>query len=401
MNEMPTIKVMDGNEAAAYGAMLAKVDVVPVYPITPQTPMASHIADLVASGDMKATYIRSEGEHSVMGQAAGASAAGTRVFTASSSQGLAFMVENTFMVSGTRLPIVMCMVNRCIGGQGRGGLTPAHNDSFLTRDASWIQIYVENPQEVLDMVIQAFKIAEDDRVSMPVSPCFDGYFVSATAMPVEIPDQEEVDKFLPPFKNKYWQIHPDKPLRSYETAASPKEELLRRAEALQNAKQVIEDVDAEYGKQFGRAWGGLIEQYRCDGADAALITMGSMSGTAKDVVDEMRDKGKKVGLVKLRAFRPFPTEEIREIAGRIPALGFVDRNISHGSAGGGIGCIETARALYSMDDRPHLLGFWCGLGGYDVIKPEFRYMYDRVLNAAETGVVGQEYECVEFPGKKR
>jgi pyruvate ferredoxin oxidoreductase alpha subunit len=253
---------------------------------------------------------------------------------------------------------------------------------------------------VLDTVIQAYKIAEDERVCLPISPCYDGYFVSATAIPVEIPDQEDIDDFLPPFRNKYWQLHPDKPIKNYQMGATPKDELLQRIEAMENAKTVIEEVDAEYGKRFGRTWGGLVEQYRCRDADAALITMGSMSSTGKDVVDEMRDEGKRVGLVKLRSFRPFPSDEIREIGKNIHALGFVDRNISHGSAGGGIGCIETARALYSLKDRPILLGFWCGIGGMDVIKSEFRHMFDMVLKAAETGEVENEYEIVQFPGKR-
>jgi pyruvate ferredoxin oxidoreductase alpha subunit len=397
---MPRIEIMDGNEAAAWGAKLSRVDVISAYPITPQTPLANHIAEFVAKGEFDAEYIRSEGEHSVIGQVTGASAAGARIFTASSSQGIAFMVENMFAAAGLRLPLVMCVVNRSLMGQGKGGLTPDHNDSLLFRDASWIQLYVENPQEVLDTVIQAFKIAEDESVCLPVSPCYDGYFVSATAIPVEIPDQEKVDSFLPPFKNKYWQLHPDKPIRNYQMASTPKDEFIRRIDAMENAKKVIEDTDIEFRKKFGRSWGGLLEEYHCENVEAVLITMGSMSSTAKDVVDDMRSEGKRVGLVKLRSFRPFPTKRIRDIGRRVPVLGFVDRNTSHGSAGGGIGCIETARALYSLDERPILLGFWCGIGGVDVIKQEFRYMFNRLLEVAHTGKPKKEYEIIQFPGKR-
>ncbi len=390
---MPFTRMMDGNEAAAWGALLSRAEVIPAYPITPQTEVISHIATFIAEGKMRAQYIKVEGEHTAMAAAVGASVAGARVFTASASQGIAYMEEALWMPAGRRLPIVMCMVNRSLAPLG--GLRPDHNDALLQRDNGWIQLYCEDSQEVLDTIIMAYKIGEDKRVYLPVAPCYDGYFVSATATPTTVPDQSDVDDFLPSYEHETYNLMPEdyEPIPFYMPIAESRFEV---QQAHERAKEVIEEVDKDYAKRFGRGYDGLLEEYACEDVDAVLMTMGSMTGTVRDVVDEMRAEGKRIGLLKLRAFRPFPTEELQELAKNYHALGVVDRNTSYGSAGGGIVSMEVARALYPLEERPLLVNFHVGLGGSDVTMNQIRYMADKTLEAAEKGRVESMVDWVEF-----
>ncbi|MDH5791056.1 MAG: pyruvate ferredoxin oxidoreductase [Candidatus Bathyarchaeota archaeon] len=390
---MSFTRMMEGNEAAAWGARLSRAEVVPAYPITPQTEVISHIATFIAEGKMKAQYIKVEGEHTAMAAAVGASVAGARVFTASASQGIAYMEEALWMPPGRRLPIVMCMVNRALAPIG--GLRPDHNDSLMQRDNGWIQLYCENSQEVLDTIIMAYRIGEDRRVYLPVAPCYDGYFVSATATPTTVPDQAEVDEFLPPYVHEMYSLMPEtyRPRPFEMNIAKGRYEV---QQAHERAKAVIEEVDVEYSKRFGRGYDGLLEEYACDDVDAVLMTMGSMTGTARDVVDEMQASGKRIGLLKLRGFRPFPTEELQGLAKRFHAIGVVDRNTSYGSAGGGIVSMEVARALYPLEDRPLLLNFHVGLGGSDVTMRQIGYMADKTLEAVEKGRVEKAVDWVEL-----
>jgi len=390
---MSFTRMMEGNEAAAWGAKLSRAEVIPAYPITPQTELISHIATLISEGQMDAEYIKVEGEHTAMAAAVGASVAGARVFTASASQGIAFMEEALWMPPGRRLPIVMCMVNRAMAPIG--GLRPDHNDALMQRDNGWIQLYCENSQEVLDTVIQGFKIGEDKRIYLPVAPCYDGYFVSATAIPTTIPDQAEVDDYLPPYVHDMYNLMPGEhkmPGRASNMAKARYEV----QKAHERAINVIEEVDKSFGKKFGRSYDGLIEEYNCDGAEAVLVTMGSMTGTARDVIDEMRAKGKNIGLVKLKGFRPFPTEEFQRLGKKYNAIAMVDRNNSYGSAGGGVVSMEIARALYTLDDRPLLLNFQVGLGGSDVTMRQIEYMAEETLEALGTGKVKSVVDWVEL-----
>lgn len=394
---MGSVRMLDGNEAAAYGAKLSRVEVIGVFPITPQTELANRLARFVADGDLKAKYITVESEHAAMSICAGASAAGARAFTASCSQGIVYMEEVLWMVPGHRLPVVMAICNRSIAIPG--GIRATHSDSLLQRDNGWIQIYCETSQEVLDMCIQSYRIAENEDVYLPTMFCMDGFSVTHTAVPVQIPDQSEVDEFLPPYKHRY--IHLDPENFDQEIVYGVEEEgetelRYQMEEAMTNAKRVIEAVDAEFGERFGRRYGGLVEKYRCEDAEAVLVTMGSITGTAREVVDKLRDEGEAVGLVKLRAFRPFPTEELRSVAQDVKAMGFVDRNFSHGSAGGGIGYIETARALYHLKKHPQLLGFVAGIGGRDVTPADIEHMYHKVLKASKTGETDREVEWTQL-----
>jgi pyruvate/2-oxoacid:ferredoxin oxidoreductase alpha subunit len=385
--------MMEGNEAAAWGAKLSRAEVIPAYPITPQTELISHIATLIAEGVMKAEYIKVEGEHTAMAAAIGASAAGARVFTASAAQGIAYMEEALWMPPGRRLPIVMCMVNRALAPIG--GLRPDHNDSLMQRDNGWIQLYCENSQEVLDTIIMGYKIGEDRRVYLPVAPCYDGYFVSATATPTTVPAQDDVDDFLPPYVHEMYSLMPENP-RAPPRAMNMAKARYEVQKAHERAKTIIEEVDKEYEKRFGRGYDGLLEEYACDDVDAVIMTMGSMTGTARDVIDEMQARGKRIGLLKMRGFRPFPTEELQELVKKYHAIGVVDRNNSYGSAGGGVVSMEVARALYTLDDRPLLLNFHVGLGGSDVTMRQIEYMADKTLEAVETGKVEKVIDWVEL-----
>jgi pyruvate ferredoxin oxidoreductase alpha subunit len=285
------------------------------------------------------------------------------------------------------------MVNRAMAPLG--GLRPDHNDALMQRDNGWIQLFCENSQEVLDTVIQAFKIGEDKRVYLPVAPCYDGYFVSATATPTTVPDQADVDDFLPSYFHEMYNIIPgEHKNRSWATDIAKARYEVQKAH--DRAKEIIEEVDEEFGKRFGRSYDGLIEEYNCEGVDAVLVTMGSMTGTARDVIDEIRQNGKDIGLVKLKSFRPFPTEEFRHLGRKYNAIAIVDRNNSYGSAGGGIVSLEVARSLYTLKDRPLLLNFHVGLGGSDVTMRQIEYMADETLNVLTTGKVKNIVDWVEL-----
>jgi len=407
---MGTWKVLDGNHAAAWGARLARAQVLPIYPITPQTEVATTLAEWVESGEMKAEYVTCEGEHSAMGIAGGASAAGARVFTTSASQGIVFMEEHIWIVAGQRLPIVMGIVNRAIANPG--SLRSDHNDSLLQRDAGWLQFYCEDAQEVLDTCFQMYRIAEDKSVYLPAIFTWEGYVVGHTAMPVNVPDQEEVDAFLPPYKHERVFLEPERfvfepVLRSVEESEEGAllmgtEAVFAMYQAQENAKKLAKEVNAEYGKRFGRTYGnGLIETYRAEDAEALILAMGSTVGTARVVVDKMRAEGKRIGVVKLRAFRPFPTEDLRDACMNARAIGIVERNRSPGAPyGGGIVATEVARALYPLKDRPQLIDFFVGLIGADIYTRDVEKIANKTLAAAQTGKAEKDVEWVQRVEKK-
>ncbi len=388
-------KILDGNEATCEALKLSRVEVIGIFPITPMTDIANKLAEMVDRGELKAELIQPENEDGSLSVCLGAASAGARTFTSSSSQGIVYMEEVIWLCPGWRVPIVMAIANRSISNPG--SLQSTHSDSLLQRDSGWVQLYCENAQEVLDTCIMAYKIAEDKRVLLPTIYTMDGYTVSACAMPVNIPDQKEVDEFLPPYKPDYF-LNPDNPPKEIAPRGVETELRYQLEQAQENAKEVIKNVNNEFMKYFGRRYGnGLIEKYRCEDARGILITMGSITGTARDAIDEMRAEDKPIGLVKLKSFRPFPTEDIQEIGRNVDAIGFVDKNFSHGSAaGGGIGTIETARALYSLKEKPHLLGFIAGIGGRDVTIQEFKYMANKVLKACETGVIEKPVEWIQL-----
>lgn len=380
-------KVITGDHAVAIAAKLSRAEVVPAYPITPQTLIIEHIADFVNDGEMDAKFLTMESEHSVMSAAAAASAAGARVFTATSSQGLAFMHEILYATAPLRLPVVMANANRTLGGPP--GIWCEYNDSMGARDSGWLQVYVEDNQEALDMVIQSYRIAEDKRVLLPVMPCLDGFVLTHTVEPVEVPEQEIVDSFLPPYAPDII-LDPKRPamIGIFMPVEYIMEMRRQTTEAIESAKKVIQVVDDEFATVFGRKYGGMIDQYMMDDAEVALITMGTVTSTARGIVDEYRNAGRKVGLVKLRFFRPFPSEDLRKILSGVSAAGVFDRSISY--HGGGPVFNEVRSALFGM--TLPVINHLAGLGGRDVTENQIRTMFDLTLKAGK----GEEVKMINW-----
>lgn len=376
---MAKIEVLTGTGAAAYAAKLARVEVVPAYPITPQSATVEYIASMIADGELDAEYVEVESENTAMSICQGASIAGCRVFTATSSVGLAYMHSPVWHAASLRLPIVMAIANRAIG---IASLWCDHSDAIELRDTGWMQFYAENNQEILDTIIQAYRIAEDKRILLPAMVNFDGFYLSHLADSLEIPDQEAVDEFLPRYKPDHVYLDPDRPIR-YGGLATPEdftEYRYKQHEGLESAKSVITEVGEAYGKAFGRKY-GLLDEYRAGDAEAVLVTIGSMTGTARAVVDKLRAEGKSVGLVKLRTYRPFPAEVLRSLLAGKRAVGVVERSISAGSWGSAFS--EVRAALYDLPERPMVLGFVVGLGGRDVRLEDLEKAARKTFEARE------------------
>ena len=365
------VKVISSAEAISEAVKLAKPDVIPVYPITPQTKISEKLADYVADGDLDSQYIRVESEHSAMSAAIGASGAGVRVFTATSSQGLAYMHEPVFAAAGMRLPIVMANANRALSAPIN--IWNDQQDSISERDSGWIQIFAETGQEAFDTVLQAFKIAENPEICVPVMVCVDGFILTHTVDPVEIISQEDADSFLPKFKpvNAYLDV---KDPMSLGTLADPDHYLEIRhqlEEALVKSESLIEEVGKEFGDKFGRYY-GLIEEYKSEDADIILIALGSICGTIKDVVDEQREQGKKVGLVRVRSYRPFPKEAIKAAVGDAK-LAVLDKDISFSVGGALYADVKTA-----VDNPTY--NYIIGLGGRDITPSDIGEIIEKTEN---------------------
>lgn len=378
---MSNMQVVSGNRAAAIGAILSKPDVVAAYPITPQTPLVEAFSQYVADGVMDSTIVEPESEHSAMSVLTGASLAGGRTFTATSSQGLALMYEPYFRVSTLRLPIVMNIVNReMISPQSVWG---GPQDSLTVRDAGWIQIYVEDNQEILDMTIQAFKIAENKDVLLPVNICYDGFYLSHMTEGVDVPLQKEVNEFLPPYKPTHVKLDPETPMAVDPLTPGNYLQYYRELhmQAMDNAKRVIKEVNNEFAAKFGRDYFGLVEPYRMDDAEYVLVTLGSLTGSARVAVDLAREKGIKAGLVKIRTLRPFPVDELRELLKDRKAIGVIDRNVSFGWHTG-IVYQEVKSAISSLDTVP-TIPFIGGLGGEDLTTDLMVEALDRVVEIGE------------------
>lgn len=379
------------NHVVAYAAKAARVQVVAAYPITPQTSIVEKIAEFVERGELDAEYIRVESEHSAMAACVGAEAAGVRAFTATSAQGLALMHEVLHWASGSRLPIAMAVVNRAMGAPW--SIWADYSDSLSQRDTGWIQFYCSDNQEVFDTIIQAYKVCEDKRVLLPVMICAEGFILSHTLMPVKVPEQEEIDDFLPPYEPG-WALNVDNPF-SHANLVSPEWYMEFRymiQEAMENAKRLISEVDKEYGRRFGFEHGGLIEKYQCEDADLILVTMGTMGSEAKISVNNLRKEGLKVGLARVRVFRPFPKEEIRELSKNAQMLTTIDRHISFGMEG--FLATEVKASLYAREkpaaDPPLVAGFLAGIGGRDVTYHDIEMMAKKSWKWMQTGKVEEE-----------
>ena len=368
--------LLTGNHAVAWAARLARPKVVPVYPITPQTPILELLTEFQAAGEFDAEVITPESEHSVMAACIPASLAGVRVFTATASQGLLLMHELLHYASGARAPIVMANVNRTVASPW--AFWPDQTDSLAQRDTGWIQYYTESAQESLDTVLQAFKVAE--RVLLPVMVNHDAFYVSHALEPVLVPAQEQVDAYLPPYAPPH-RLDTAK-VESWGNVVT-QEMFCRHRQALGAAMAEVPEValaaDREWSERTGRGY-GLVERYRCDGARTVIVTMGSMCGTARDAVDAMRDEGLPVGLVKVRLFRPLPVEALRAALAGVPEVLVLDRNYSPGH--GGVLHQELRAALYGMTDAPRIHGYLAGVGGVNV-PPQKIAEFVRIAGGSE------------------
>lgn len=357
-------KVITGNHAVSYGAKLARAEVVAAYPITPQTEVVEKLSEMVADGELKARFIKVESEHSAMAACIGASATGARAFTATSSQGLALMHEMLHWATGARVPVVMANINRALGPPWN--VWSEQTDSLSQRDTGWLQFYCEDNQEILDTIVQAFKICE--KVSLPGMVMLDAFYHSHTSEPVDIPDQNIIDSFLTPYNPEYKLDVKDPHAFGGLTGPEWYYELRYKIQkAMVGSIKTIKEVGKEYGAITGRSY-GLIEEYRIDGAEELLIASGAMAQTAKDAIDALRKKNKKIGLIRVRTFRPFPKEDLKKIICKAKVVGVIDRNVSFGNEG--IFFQEIKSALYNEKRRPTIYGFIAGLGGRDISVDE-------------------------------
>jgi pyruvate ferredoxin oxidoreductase alpha subunit/phenylglyoxylate dehydrogenase alpha subunit len=394
---MGKILVCDGNEAAAWGVARSKPDMVAVFPITPQSSLAEYISQFVADGIIKADLMDVEGEHSVLSVLQGACLAGARTYTASCGQGLAFMFEPYFRSAPLRLPLVMSIVTR-------DGITPqsvwgGQQDAMTVRETGWIHMYCETCQEILDTVIMAYRIAENRDVMLPVNVNHDGNYLSYGVEKVELPEEEEVDAFLGE-KNTNWHValDPDRPmgvdpLTGGAGGVGPSLFVSYRkghCKGMQNALRVITEVHEEWGERFGRHYAPLVEEYRLDDADYAIVTIGSMSGAGKDAVDAAREAGEKVGLIKIKTFRPFPLQALRDALAKVKAVGVVDRSVSFAWNSGPV-YQELLSALYFLDNRIPAVSFVGGLAGADITIDHFKRVIDTTARTLQGEVPS---ECI-------
>ena len=373
---------IEASIAIAEAAGLANPDVIAAYPITPQTHIVEHLAEMVANGEVDAEYIPVESEHSAMSACLGASAAGARTFTATAGQGLELMHEVLYIASSMQLPVVMTVANRALSAPIN--VWGDHSDMMAVRDTGWIQIVVENGQEAVDNVLCAFCIGEDHRVLLPIMIHVDGFHLTHVIEPIIIPDREEVDRFIPPNTSPL----PLDTARPVTMGGVGPPTIYPEVKKYQDAHlRAAKDVILEYWNKFGETFGRYyhpVERYRVEGAKTLLLTMGSTSETAMDAVDNMRNEGMEVGLLKLKLWRPFPFEEFLEAVRETDLLVVVDRAISFGGPAGPF-CSEVKAALYNQEKMPKVVGFVAGLGGRDIPVVGFETMVRRGMEIAEKG----------------
>jgi len=397
MARKASIWILDGNRAAAQGVKLSRVQVIAAYPITPQSPVTEKLSEFVEGKELDAQYIAVESEHSALAVCTSASMVGARTFTATSSHGLAYMHEMLHWAAGARLPLVLACVNRAIGAPWN--VLNDQQDSISQRDTGWIQIYARNNQEIIDSIIQAYKIAES--VYVPVMVCYDGYVLSHTEMPVAVPSQEDVDRFLPQYK-PHTILDPANP-KNYNlvTLANPRvnaEGVLCHGymelryllqEALQNSRETITTVGREFGELFGRSYANMFWENRLDDADVVIVAMGSLAMEAMVAADMLREAGHKVGVLGLRVFRPFPKADVAKALKKSRLVVVFDKNISYGLEGAT--CSEIKSALYGSSVRAVVRNFIVGLGGRDIKARELVDAVNKSLLSLKEGDLNKEY----------
>ena len=368
-------RFLEGSQSVAHSVAMARPGVIAAYPITPQTHIVEDLAQMVADGELKAEFVNVESEHSAASVVLGAQAVGVRTYSASSSQGLLLMSEVLYNIAGMRLPLVITCANRAVSAPIN--IWNDHQDSFGMRDTGWIQVYAETGQELIDLHLQAYRIAEDKRVGLPVMVCIDGYLLTHAYEVVDVPEQEQVDAFLPPYKPVY-KLDPDEP-ESLGVLVGPEAYLEMRycmQETMKEALPVIAEISETFEKDFGRRAGGFLETYCVEDADRVIVALGSMAGNIRVVVDELRAEGEKVGLVKLITYRPFPEAALTEALVRVPQVAVLEKSISLGSTGPVLG--ELRAALPGTGERKKVSGFVIGLGGRDVTKAAIREVFQKL-----------------------
>ncbi|NYT21482.1 MAG: pyruvate ferredoxin oxidoreductase [Methanomicrobiales archaeon] len=370
------LEITEGSHAVAKAVGQCRPQVIAAYPITPQTHIVETLADMVADCTIDAEYITVESEFSALSACLGASAAGSRVYSATTSQGLALMFEVCFNCAGMRMPVVMSIANRALGAPL--SIWNDHQDSISLRDSGWMQLYAEDNQEATDLHYLAYRVSEDHRILLPSFVCFDGFILSHTYEPVDMLTQEQADSYVPVFK-PYHRLDAADPI-SFGLFASPDYYMEFRYaidQAMNRARTVLPEAGRVFSEMFGRDYSGLVEAYRLDDADCAIVAMGSICGTVKDAIDEMRDAGKKVGLLKIRAFRPFPVKEVQKALSGVSTVAVLDKNISLGSKGAV--ALEIRDALYGSQIPVH--DYIIALGGRDVRRKDIA----AVVASAEAG----------------
>jgi pyruvate ferredoxin oxidoreductase alpha subunit len=371
---------MNGDEAVAFAAKQAQVDVVAAYPITPQTIIVERFSDYVANGEVDTQYVCVESEHSALSACVGSSLAGSRVFTATSSQGLALMHEVLYLASGLRTPIVMAVANRALSAPIN--IHNDHSDMMGSRDCGWIQIYAENAQESYDWTLQAFRIAEDHKVSLPVTVNLDGFTISHAMEGVSVLEEDEVTRFLGR-RTPMYKLDIAKPM-TFGALTLPdyySEFKQQQVEAMKNAPPVITSVANEFNRISGRQYSNL-SGFNTSDADAAVVCMGSVAGTARTVATKLRKQGKRVGVLKLWQYRPFPTQEVASALSKIKSVGVIDRAVSFGAPYGAL-CSDIASTKVLTGIQTKIFNVICGLGGRDIKPADIEGIFERALRYAE------------------
>ena len=378
---------LSGNEAVALAMRQINPDVFAAFPITPSTEIPQYFAQYVADGKVDTEFVTVESEHSSMSACLGAEAAGARAVTATSSAGLAYMSEVLAVVASARQPVTLACVNRALTGPIN--INCDHSDSMSTRDAGWIQIYAENNQEAYDNFLQAMRIGES--VRLPVMICQDGFITSHAVENILLEEDAAVKEFVGEYHPENYLLKHENPLAvgPYDTCPYYMDHKVQQAHAMMDAKQAILDVAADFEQTFGRKY-GLFEEYRMEDAEAAIVLIGSTAGTAKACVDKLREEGRKVGLIKLRVFRPFPAEELAQAVAHCKAVAVMDKSEGFSGCGGPV-FAETRSACYDLEQRPKLINIVYGLGGRDCAIEDVQTVYDRLQNIMETGETGPIY----------
>ncbi|MGE4548987.1 MAG: pyruvate ferredoxin oxidoreductase [Intestinibacillus sp.] len=383
---------LSGNEAVAYAMKQINPDVMGAFPITPSTEIPQYFAQYVADGQVDTEYVTVESEHSSMSTCIGAQAAGGRAVTATSSCGLALMFELLYVASSCRLPITLACVNRALSGPIN--INNDHSDSMGARDAGWIQIYSENNQEAYDNFLQAMPIGEEPSVRLPVMVCQDGFITSHGVENIELLEDDAVKSFVGEYHPEHYLLKHENPLAvgPYDVTHYYMEHKIQQAEAMKKAKPVILKVGQAFGELTGRDY-GFFEAYRIEDAETALVLIGSSAGTARAAVDQLRAGGRRVGMVKVRVFRPFPMEELAEALRHVKAVAVLDKAESFSAAGGPL-FAETRSALYDLETRPRAINYVYGLGGRDFTVDTAEYIFDQLDEIVKTGRTGEVYRHI-------